>query len=146
MRSGLIWICCHLCWHLIFTRHINTLWTVSALDYLVVVFCVCVFRQTPIPMGAWRVSLSHVAHRFDRGALYFCGFPTLQHIRHKVSNPQPACLQMTTYYPINGDQYPIITGLMLIFLLYVSHSFIRRKVEWWCFNKAAEGRTWYWRF
>uniref|UniRef100_A0A671RZY9 5'-3' exoribonuclease 1 n=1 Tax=Sinocyclocheilus anshuiensis TaxID=1608454 RepID=A0A671RZY9_9TELE len=39
--------------------------------------------QTPIPMDAWRVSLDHVARRIDRGALYFCGFPTLQHIRHK---------------------------------------------------------------
>uniref|UniRef100_A0A8C1ZTG5 5'-3' exoribonuclease 1 n=1 Tax=Cyprinus carpio TaxID=7962 RepID=A0A8C1ZTG5_CYPCA len=44
---------------------------------------VCFFRQTPIPMDAWRVSLDHVGHRVDRGPLYFCGFPTLQHIRHK---------------------------------------------------------------
>ncbi|XP_043113971.1 5'-3' exoribonuclease 1 [Puntigrus tetrazona] len=43
----------------------------------------CHVRQTPIPMDAWRVSLDHVARRIDRGALYFCGFPTLQHIRHK---------------------------------------------------------------
>uniref|UniRef100_A0A673GCG8 5'-3' exoribonuclease 1 n=1 Tax=Sinocyclocheilus rhinocerous TaxID=307959 RepID=A0A673GCG8_9TELE len=43
----------------------------------------CHVRQTPIPMDAWRVSLDHVVHRADRGALYFCGFPTLQHIRHK---------------------------------------------------------------
>ncbi|XP_048018576.1 5'-3' exoribonuclease 1 isoform X2 [Megalobrama amblycephala] len=43
----------------------------------------CHVRQTPIPMDAWRVSLDHVGRRIDRGALYFCGFPTLQHIRHK---------------------------------------------------------------
>ncbi|XP_050991483.1 5'-3' exoribonuclease 1 isoform X1 [Labeo rohita] len=43
----------------------------------------CHVRQTPIPMDAWRVSLDHVAQKVDRGALYFCGFPTLQHIRHK---------------------------------------------------------------
>uniref|UniRef100_A0A9J7ZR42 5'-3' exoribonuclease 1 n=1 Tax=Cyprinus carpio carpio TaxID=630221 RepID=A0A9J7ZR42_CYPCA len=43
----------------------------------------CRVRQTPIPMDAWRVSLDHVGHRVDRGPLYFCGFPTLQHIRHK---------------------------------------------------------------
>uniref|UniRef100_A0A8C1Q3F3 5'-3' exoribonuclease 1 n=1 Tax=Cyprinus carpio TaxID=7962 RepID=A0A8C1Q3F3_CYPCA len=29
------------------------------------------------------VRYDHVAHKIDRGALYFCGFPTLQHIRHK---------------------------------------------------------------
>ncbi|XP_077080595.1 5'-3' exoribonuclease 1 isoform X2 [Siphateles boraxobius] len=43
----------------------------------------CHVRQTPIPMDAWRVPLDHVGRRIDRGALYFCGFPTLQHIRHK---------------------------------------------------------------
>uniref|UniRef100_A0A672LHX9 5'-3' exoribonuclease 1 n=1 Tax=Sinocyclocheilus grahami TaxID=75366 RepID=A0A672LHX9_SINGR len=43
----------------------------------------CHVRQTPVPMDAWRVSLDHVVHKADRGALYFCGFPTLQHIRHK---------------------------------------------------------------
>lgn len=43
----------------------------------------CHVRQTPIPMDAWRLSVDHVRCRFDRGALYFCGFPTLQHIRHK---------------------------------------------------------------
>ncbi|XP_039532768.1 5'-3' exoribonuclease 1 isoform X2 [Pimephales promelas] len=43
----------------------------------------CHVRQTPIPMDAWRVPLDHVGRRIDRGALYFCGFPTLQHIHHK---------------------------------------------------------------
>ncbi|XP_063074870.1 5'-3' exoribonuclease 1 isoform X2 [Engraulis encrasicolus] len=43
----------------------------------------CHVKATPVPMDAWHVSLSHKAHRVDRGALYFCGFPTLQHIRHK---------------------------------------------------------------
>lgn len=43
----------------------------------------CHARQTPVPMDAWRVSPDHVRCRIDRGALYFCGFPTLQHIRHK---------------------------------------------------------------
>ncbi|XP_059358130.1 5'-3' exoribonuclease 1 isoform X1 [Carassius carassius] len=43
----------------------------------------CHVRQTPIPMDAWRVALDHVAHKIDRGSLYFCGFPTLQHIHHK---------------------------------------------------------------
>ncbi|XP_051556406.1 5'-3' exoribonuclease 1-like isoform X2 [Myxocyprinus asiaticus] len=43
----------------------------------------CHVRQTPIPMDAWRVSLDHVGRRVDRGALYFSGFPTLQHIQHK---------------------------------------------------------------
>ncbi|XP_062338193.1 5'-3' exoribonuclease 1 isoform X1 [Osmerus eperlanus] len=43
----------------------------------------CHVRQTPIPMDAWHVPLDHVGRSIDRGALYFCGFPTLQHIRHK---------------------------------------------------------------
>lgn len=36
-------------------------------------------------MDAWHVSLDHAHKRVDRSALYFCGFPTLQHIKHKVS-------------------------------------------------------------
>uniref|UniRef100_A0AAX7UGA1 5'-3' exoribonuclease 1 n=1 Tax=Astatotilapia calliptera TaxID=8154 RepID=A0AAX7UGA1_ASTCA len=36
-----------------------------------------------IPMDAWQVSLDHVSKPVDRSALYFCGFPTLQHIKHK---------------------------------------------------------------
>ncbi|XP_056148713.1 5'-3' exoribonuclease 1 [Lampris incognitus] len=43
----------------------------------------CCVRQTPVPMDAWKVSTDHVNRRFDRSALYFCGFPTLQHIKHK---------------------------------------------------------------
>ncbi|XP_029930281.1 5'-3' exoribonuclease 1 [Myripristis murdjan] len=43
----------------------------------------CHVRQTLVPMDAWHVSLNHVGRRIDRSALYFCGFPTLQHIRHK---------------------------------------------------------------
>uniref|UniRef100_A0A673CI04 5'-3' exoribonuclease 1 n=1 Tax=Sphaeramia orbicularis TaxID=375764 RepID=A0A673CI04_9TELE len=37
-----------------------------------------------IPMDAWHVPPDHVSGRIDRSALYFCGFPTLQHIKHKV--------------------------------------------------------------
>uniref|UniRef100_A0A665V7G5 5'-3' exoribonuclease 1 n=1 Tax=Echeneis naucrates TaxID=173247 RepID=A0A665V7G5_ECHNA len=44
----------------------------------------CHARQERIPMDAWQVPLDHVSRRIDRSALYFCGFPTLQHIRHKV--------------------------------------------------------------
>lgn len=36
-------------------------------------------------MDAWQVPLNHVRRAIDRSALYFCGFPTLQHIKHKVS-------------------------------------------------------------
>uniref|UniRef100_A0A4W4G951 5'-3' exoribonuclease 1 n=1 Tax=Electrophorus electricus TaxID=8005 RepID=A0A4W4G951_ELEEL len=43
----------------------------------------CHARVTPIPIDAWRVSQDYVGRRIDRSALYFCGFPTLQHIRHK---------------------------------------------------------------
>lgn len=35
-------------------------------------------------MDAWQVPLNHVRRAIDRSALYFCGFPTLQHIKHKV--------------------------------------------------------------
>lgn len=43
----------------------------------------CHVRKIDIPMDAWHVPLDHVSRRFDRSALYFCGFPTLQHIKHK---------------------------------------------------------------
>uniref|UniRef100_A0A8C3AVK3 5'-3' exoribonuclease 1 n=1 Tax=Cyclopterus lumpus TaxID=8103 RepID=A0A8C3AVK3_CYCLU len=49
---------------------------------LLTVLFVC-HRKTDIPMDAWHVALDHVSRRFDRSALYFCGFPTLQHIKHK---------------------------------------------------------------
>lgn len=42
------------------------------------------YRIEDIPMDAWHVRLDHVSRRFDRSALYFCGFPTLQRIKHKV--------------------------------------------------------------
>lgn len=35
-------------------------------------------------MDAWQVPPNHVRRAIDRSALYFCGFPTLQHIKHKV--------------------------------------------------------------
>uniref|UniRef100_A0A8C7XWM3 5'-3' exoribonuclease 1 n=1 Tax=Oryzias sinensis TaxID=183150 RepID=A0A8C7XWM3_9TELE len=37
-----------------------------------------------IPVDAWHVSSDHVVKHADRSSLYFCGFPTLQHIKHKV--------------------------------------------------------------
>uniref|UniRef100_H3DJR6 5'-3' exoribonuclease 1 n=1 Tax=Tetraodon nigroviridis TaxID=99883 RepID=H3DJR6_TETNG len=40
-------------------------------------------RKEHIPMDAWQVPLNHVRRAIDRSALYFCGFPTLQHIKHK---------------------------------------------------------------
>lgn len=46
--------------------------------------CFVRYRKTDIPMDAWHVALDHVSRRFDRSSLYFCGFPTLQHIKHKV--------------------------------------------------------------
>lgn len=36
-------------------------------------------------MDAWQVPMNHVRRAIDRSALYFCGFPTLQHIKHKVN-------------------------------------------------------------
>ncbi|XP_029309344.1 5'-3' exoribonuclease 1 isoform X2 [Cottoperca gobio] len=43
----------------------------------------CYVRKANIPMDTWQVPLDHVSKRTDRSALYFCGFPTLQHIKHK---------------------------------------------------------------
>ncbi|XP_041805238.1 5'-3' exoribonuclease 1 isoform X2 [Chelmon rostratus] len=43
----------------------------------------CRVRKAHIPMDAWQVPLDHMSRPVDRSALYFCGFPTLQHIRHK---------------------------------------------------------------
>lgn len=40
--------------------------------------------KTSIPMDAWKIQLEHTRRPIDRSALYFCGFPTLQHIKHKV--------------------------------------------------------------
>uniref|UniRef100_A0A8C9W0Y4 5'-3' exoribonuclease 1 n=1 Tax=Scleropages formosus TaxID=113540 RepID=A0A8C9W0Y4_SCLFO len=44
----------------------------------------CHVRQTMVPMDAWQVPLDHRVHSVDSSSLYFCGFPTLRHIRHKV--------------------------------------------------------------
>lgn len=51
-------------------------WSVSA-----------IYSKEKIPMDAWHVQLGHTRRPFDRSALYFCGFPTLQHIKHKVCFP-----------------------------------------------------------
>uniref|UniRef100_H2SH04 5'-3' exoribonuclease 1 n=1 Tax=Takifugu rubripes TaxID=31033 RepID=H2SH04_TAKRU len=42
-----------------------------------------IIRCHHIPMDAWQVPMNHVRRAIDRSALYFCGFPTLQHIKHK---------------------------------------------------------------
>jgi 5'-3' exoribonuclease 1 len=39
-----------------------------------------------ISLDAWRVDINkNKITRVDQKALYFCGFPTLKHIKHKVS-------------------------------------------------------------
>ncbi|XP_047224716.1 5'-3' exoribonuclease 1 isoform X2 [Girardinichthys multiradiatus] len=43
----------------------------------------CHVREVQIPMNAWHVPLDHVSKRVDRSSVYFCGFPTLHHIKHK---------------------------------------------------------------
>ncbi|MEQ2267147.1 5'-3' exoribonuclease 1, partial [Xenotaenia resolanae] len=43
----------------------------------------CHVREVLIPMNAWHVPLDHVSKRVDRSSVYFCGFPTLHHIKHK---------------------------------------------------------------
>uniref|UniRef100_A0A672GG90 5'-3' exoribonuclease 1 n=1 Tax=Salarias fasciatus TaxID=181472 RepID=A0A672GG90_SALFA len=43
----------------------------------------CHVRKAYIPIDAWKVALDHKSKRVDRSVLYFCGFPTLHHIKHK---------------------------------------------------------------
>lgn len=64
-------------------------------------------------MDAWKVPLDHVSRRTDRSALYFCGFPTLQHIKHKVlclcpksSEPQRKLLPK----PLYTETMPLLEG------------------------------------
>ncbi|KAG7457013.1 hypothetical protein MATL_G00241860 [Megalops atlanticus] len=45
----------------------------------------CHVRQMLIPMDAWHVSRDRAGRRVDASSLYFCGFPTLNHIRHTFS-------------------------------------------------------------
>nr|XP_057944195.1 5'-3' exoribonuclease 1 isoform X2 [Doryrhamphus excisus] len=45
----------------------------------------CHVREENIPMDAWHVPLNHISKSVDRSALYFCGFPTLHHIKHKFN-------------------------------------------------------------
>ncbi|XP_061652278.1 5'-3' exoribonuclease 1 isoform X1 [Phyllopteryx taeniolatus] len=45
----------------------------------------CHVRKEDIPMDAWQVPLNHIGRSVDHSALYFCGFPTLHHIKHKFT-------------------------------------------------------------
>ncbi|XP_054623028.1 5'-3' exoribonuclease 1 isoform X2 [Dunckerocampus dactyliophorus] len=45
----------------------------------------CHASKENIPMDAWHVPLNHIGKSVDRSALYFCGFPTLHHIKHKFN-------------------------------------------------------------
>ncbi|XP_028647913.1 5'-3' exoribonuclease 1 isoform X2 [Erpetoichthys calabaricus] len=42
----------------------------------------CHARSELIPMDAWHVDVSYIGNKVDNSALYFCGFPTLKHIKH----------------------------------------------------------------
>ncbi|XP_061746644.1 5'-3' exoribonuclease 1-like [Nerophis ophidion] len=43
----------------------------------------CHVRTQNIPMDAWHVPLKHLYRTLDTSATYFCGFPTLRHIKHE---------------------------------------------------------------
>ncbi|OXB65007.1 hypothetical protein ASZ78_000216 [Callipepla squamata] len=44
----------------------------------------CHTRYKTIPLDAWRVEITHnKITKINKSALYFCGFPTLKHIKHK---------------------------------------------------------------
>lgn len=47
----------------------------------------CLYSKEDIRRDAWYVPLDHVPRSIDRSSLYFCGFPTLQHIKHTVGVP-----------------------------------------------------------
>uniref|UniRef100_A0A8D0GYH6 Uncharacterized protein n=1 Tax=Sphenodon punctatus TaxID=8508 RepID=A0A8D0GYH6_SPHPU len=44
----------------------------------------CCARYKPISLDAWHVAITHNKITIvDKNAIYFCGFPTLKHIKHK---------------------------------------------------------------
>ncbi|XP_041125946.1 5'-3' exoribonuclease 1-like isoform X1 [Polyodon spathula] len=43
----------------------------------------CHARCKTIPMDAWHVDLTYVGNKVHNSDVYFCGFPTLKHIKHK---------------------------------------------------------------
>ncbi|XP_043926953.1 5'-3' exoribonuclease 1 [Protopterus annectens] len=43
----------------------------------------CCARCKKIPLNAWRVDLSYCAKKVHKSSVYYCGFPTLKHIKHK---------------------------------------------------------------
>lgn len=120
-----------------------------------------------IPMDAWQIQLGHTRRPFDRSALYFCGFPTLQHIKHKVCVPQCPSVPASAARPRSRGpklrskepKAPALTvmrsalrpniikaldangGAFFFFPHHLTPSFIRRRLAWWCSSRAAEGRT-----
>lgn len=45
------------------------------------------FRYKTIPLDAWHVEIiRNKITKINKSALYFCGFPTLKHIKHKVKD------------------------------------------------------------
>lgn len=56
-------------------------------------------------MDAWQVPLDHISRHVDHSSLYFCGFPTLKHIKHKVGvsmSKQYSCLCLHIVLGIQG--------------------------------------------
>lgn len=107
-------------------------------------------RKANIPVDAWHVSSDHVVKHADRSSLYFCGFPTLQHIKHKVMFAQLQGRNLTLTLTSRFLKTPtlniqmIVINICLFFLLicrFIVCSFTRRRVEWWCSSRAAEGKT-----
>lgn len=66
---------------------LNTFWGCSENVYPVTWSFFNCSREVLIPLDAWHVPSDHVSKRVDRSTLYFCGFPTLHHIKHKVGEP-----------------------------------------------------------
>ncbi|XP_028282686.1 5'-3' exoribonuclease 1 isoform X2 [Parambassis ranga] len=55
----------------------------SSLPHILPDIVHCHVRKVNIAMDAWQVPLDHISRHVDHSTLYFCGFPTLKHIKHK---------------------------------------------------------------
>lgn len=86
-------------------------------------------------MDAWQVPLSHVRRAIDRSALYFCGFPTLQHIKHKVSRRRR----------VQGSGSVVVETLLLSLARRVPNSgavqFYRKKSGVVVFQQSSRGEN-----
>lgn len=96
--------------------------------------CHFFFRYKTVPLDAWHVEITHnKITKINKSALYFCGFPTLKHIKHKVKDFSLPAFQLYV-----ADNY--VRAQVLCAVLFLPSS-ILKKVVYKCFSKAAMERT-----